>query len=196
MLTFFDTYDLTIEANGIRRLDSYNSFITLLECSTTSGVKVAIGGGGPKGVLKKGLSVQLPQGKTFDYIIFENTTAAQITITVALSTGIVYDNRLVLAGVVPTDNTANKIETPAKIALNAGNSYTATIAADSDRKELIIQNTGANDFWYGDTNVDPANKRGIKVQPNDSHVLTLTAAVTLKSNSVDCDISVAYLSKV
>jgi hypothetical protein len=167
----------------------------MLSNSSVTAVKVAIGGGGPKGELQPGLSVELPQDKHFKYLLFENQIGSQITIEIALSTGRVYDNRFVVSGVIAIDDTANSIETPAKITLVVGNSYTATISAGSTRKELILQNTGTNEFWYGDINVDPVNKRGIRMQAGDIHILTLTGAVTLKSNSLDCEISTAYLKK-
>lgn len=115
MQTFFDTFPITIEANGIYRLNSYNRFICLLESSTATAIPVAIGGGGPKGKLEKGIAVELPAGDKFSHILFQNPVGTSITLKVALSPGRIYDNRLVISSEVDVDDTSNDIETPAPI---------------------------------------------------------------------------------
>jgi len=104
MRSFFDTYDLIIPANGIKLLTSYNSFVTLLENDQTADVLIRIGTGGATAKLKKGLSVELPQDETYDRLLFRNPTGVPMAITVALSCGRVYDNRLMLSGATIFDS--------------------------------------------------------------------------------------------
>lgn len=100
MKNYFDNHDLTIAAGKSSTIYGYNNFITLLECSESGGVRVGIGQHAT-GKLLKGLSVELPQGESFDYLTFYNDTANTMTLTVMLSIGRVYDNRLVLTGTDP-----------------------------------------------------------------------------------------------
>jgi len=86
-------------------------------------------------------------------------------------------------------NVANAAQTvygsfsaPTAIVLNVGNGY-----ADSEGQDLtrlggfIVQNTGLNDVWVGDANVDPGNKVGLLLVPGASVALPTTDDVFFKS---------------
>lgn len=191
---FFEPYTRVIPAGGMINLPFMGRFITLLENDLSIDPQVGIDQA-YKGSLPKGLSVELPSGEVFKYIQIHNPSGSTMTITLALSVGRIYDNRLVISGEVDVDFTPTAIETPAAITLNAGNSYEQTIAADTDRKAMFLQNNGSNAFWAGDSNVDPTANRGTKVEPDEIYICEVTAAVTLKSNSLDCTISPTYLTR-
>lgn len=53
------------------------------------------------------------------------------------------------------------------------------IASNANRKELILENVGANPLRLGDSNV--SNTRGIKIDPNSSIILTTTASMYAQS---------------
>lgn len=199
MQTFFDSYVFTIPANSSYRLNSYNSFITLLSNSGISPVIVGIGGHA-RARLLTGLSVELPPDERFSYIEFENITAAPITIEVALSSGRIYDSRLVLSGVVNVTDTANQIETPAALAVPNADANPPTnavnLAADADNKEVIVQNNGSFDVWFGDSDVNPAANKGTKLEPGDIFILTLTSAIYFVGNGGASTISINKLQKV
>jgi len=74
-----------------------------------------------------------------------------------------------------------------------------SIAADPTRKELIIQNNGSNDVWFGDNNVDVSTKRGTKLVTADIAILSVTAEVFVMSDGAGVAgnvISGNYLDKV
>lgn len=58
-----------------------------------------------------------------------------------------------------------------------------SIVADSTQKELIVQNNGSVDVWFGDTNVDVSSERGTKIKSEDVYILDLTAAVYFVSDA-------------
>lgn len=59
-----------------------------------------------------------------------------------------------------------------------------SIAANSDRKELIINNLDlSNTIWLGDANIDPANYRGIPVYAQSSFIITNTAQIYIAADS-------------
>jgi len=193
--SFLQTYEYTIAAGKIVRVWAYNKMLTILENSASNDIDVSVGGQ-PFTTFKKGLAYELPDGH--DNIMIKNTAAVATTIEFCLSLGRVYDNRLIIAdSELVVDNTSDAFDTPVALALNSGNSYKNSIAENTSRKELLIQNTGSNDFWFGnsDAAVDPATKRGIKVKPDLTYILTSTAAVYFESNSLDCTISIAEFTK-
>ena len=55
------------------------------------------------------------------------------------------------------------------------------LASNANRKEVILQNIGANPLRIGDSNV--SNTRGIQISPNSSFILTSTASVYAYSAS-------------
>jgi len=53
-----------------------------------------------------------------------------------------------------------------------------SVAANSNRKELIIHNHDASyKVYYGDANIDPANYRGIPIAQESAHILANTAQI-------------------
>ena len=57
------------------------------------------------------------------------------------------------------------------------------IPADTTQREVILQNNGSVDVWFGDTNVAVSTERGTKVQSGDVYILDLTAAVYFVSDT-------------
>lgn len=53
----------------------------------------------------------------------------------------------------------------AKIDVESASAISHTVT--SGKKGVILQNTGDKLCWYGGSTVDPANKRGNKLFPND-----------------------------
>jgi len=110
MKSFFDTYDIIIPANGTRGIASYNRFVTLLENDQNADVLVRIGTGGARAKLKKGLSVELPEGEMFNGLHFRNPTGVPMALTVALSSGRVYDNRFNVSGSTVFDSILGELQ--------------------------------------------------------------------------------------
>ena len=184
---------LTLTAGQRKRVHGIGSFFMLISNTGDKKIKVSIDDSSlsefPVGYEYQ----EREKDSFFSHVDFLNPSASSATIEYILSTGLVRSSP---AGEVNVKDIANSIETPVAITLNAGNSYTQTIAADADQKGIEIQNTGANECWYGDTDIAPATKRGIKFDVGADKVLPITCALVLKSADVDCTISYMRLKKV
>lgn len=58
-----------------------------------------------------------------------------------------------------------------------------SIVADTTRKELIAQNNGTFDVWFGSALIDAATKRGTNLAPNDVATISTTAQIYFMSDS-------------
>ena len=83
-------------------------------------------------------------------------------------------NRVVISGDLSVTDISDGISTPAKVDVATGSAQ-SLIAANTNRKEIIVQNTGVYELWVGDANIDPPTNRGIKIVANDSITLATTA---------------------
>lgn len=185
--------ELTLAAGQRKRVDEVASFFMLVSNTGDKKIKISIDDD-PLSECPVGYEYQEKEKDSFyAHIDFMNSSASPATIEYIMSTGLVRSSP---AGQITIRDIANSIETPVALLLNVGNSYTQTISADADQKGLEIQNTGANDCWYGDTNVDPATKRGIKLDVGADKILPITCSLVLKSADVDCTISYMRLKEV
>ncbi|OHB60886.1 MAG: hypothetical protein A2167_05455 [Planctomycetes bacterium RBG_13_46_10] len=160
--SFFEPMTLTIPAGSLRQVPFQANFVTLLENNLSTNPQVGIGQA-YRGTLKKGISVELPEGEHFTYIQIYNPAASDMTIEIAFSIGRIIDNRLVLEGTIDVNDTAASLVSPVPITLNAGNSYSGSIPANVDRKSLLISvvTPGNDNVAFGDENVDVGTGRGL-----------------------------------
>jgi hypothetical protein len=192
---FIQHYSYSIAPGAIQDVHAWNRFLTILDNTAANNIDVSLGDQ-PFTTFKKGIAYEIPEG--VDVIRIKNTAGTTTTIEFYLSEEKVHDNRVSITDDLNVIDVANSIETPVAITLNAGNSYKETLAADADQKGVEIQNTGANDCWYGkqDADVDPATSRGIKLEVGADKILPINCALFFESNSVDCTISIMRLKKV
>jgi len=184
---------LTLSAGERKRVNEVASYFMVVSNTGDKKIRVSIDDE-PLSDFPVGYEYREPKEESFySHIDFMNPSASPATVVYVMSTGIVRSSP---AGEITTRDIANSIETPAAVLLNVGNSYTQTIAADADQKGIEIQNTGANECWYGDADVDPATKRGVKLEVGADKVLPITCALVLESADVDCVISYMRLKKV
>lgn len=148
MKDFFEPFQLNIPAGKSQVISGFNSFITILECSEANGVLVGLGNVA-RGRLFKGLSVELPKGESFEFLTFYNDTASTITGLVILSSGVVYDNRLVLTGNDPLSVIQGELQgdlTPENWGneKDVGVAAAVAIAANTNRKAFSLQAKESN----------------------------------------------------
>lgn len=194
MKSIYRHFTRTIADGVTINVNVYGRFITLLSNTSSTDILVSIDNDQYER-LPQGISVELSEKEFFTELFFRNDSGASVTIKFCVSAGKIYDNRVVISGDLSVTDISDGISTPAVIDLNAGNSYTATIAVNANRKEVIIQNCGSYDIWAGDANVDPSNDRGIKIIANDNITIACTALITLKSNSQTTKASIMELTK-
>ena len=187
---------LTLAAGERKRVSELASFFMLVSNTGTSRIQISIDDDPLSDFPTGDVFRELP-GEFFKHIDFRNPNAGSVTIEYVMSSGIVQPG-VSLSGDINVTDIADTIETPAALLLNAGNSYKGTITADATQKALEIQNTGAYDCWYGkqDTDVDPAAKRGIKLEVGADKILPINCDLYFKSATVVCTISYMRLKKV
>lgn len=194
----FSLRSLTLAAGQRKRVHGIASFFVLVSNTGTKDVHIAIEND-KLSQCPKGYTYQERKDDTFfSHIDFYNPNVGSVIVEYVLSDGLVRSTPDLTADSMPVVDIADTIEAPVAIVLNAGNSYKATIAADSTQKGLEIQNNGDNDCWYGkdDASVDPATKRGIKLEVGADKIVPITCALFFESASVDCTISYMRLQKV
>ncbi len=170
----------TIAAGETAKINAWGNYVTLLSNSGSNNIFISIGGQ-PMQEMPFGLSVALPHDARFKYLEFYNSAGVSVTIEFTVSAGLVSDNRSVINSTLVVDPSSDGLATPAAITVNTAAPGAATIAADSTRREVIIQNNGANPIWAGDANVDGANNRGILIPIGQAIVLSTQAAIYLRS---------------
>ena len=74
-----------------------------------------------------------------------------------------------------------------------------SVAADSDRKELVVHNHNAtHQVYWGDTNIDPDNNRGIPIPTDCAYIVPNTAEIFLAAEGgagvAGCIVSFANLT--
>lgn len=166
-----DNRTITIVAGGFQDVFIYGRVLTIFEATATA-INIALDGE-PISAWREGQGIELGEDVWFKQIRFENTGGAASTIQYAVSNHRIVDNRAVVSGELEVDAAGNSVVTPAGIAVS---DVAAAIAANTSRREIVLQNNGANDIWIGDANVDAATSRGIKLQPGDVLILA-TASV-------------------
>lgn len=174
----YQYFKRTIATGEIHDINAYGRFITLLSNNGSSNVKVNIAGQGFQ-ELPAGISVELPETNTFNLLQFQNTSGISVVVEFSLSNGRIYDNRTNIVNRLLTSDTGQIFDSPAALAVDdTGN---IKIAADPDTLQVLIQNNdAANAFWIGDTNVDPATNRGVKLEIGDSVVINSRADIVCR----------------
>ena len=176
-----------IPAGGYRPIYAYANFITILENSASNEINIGIGDMTPV-PLRAGLQYELPQGDNFSKLMIYNQSAAETTVSLILSNGRVRDNRLTLAGEIPVRLVSDVIESP--LMLTIGPVIAVALAPVAGQREVFLQNSGGYDIWFGDANVSPASRRGIKLTPDQQMILSSAATIYFKTDGGSSMLSV------
>lgn len=168
---------LTLIAGESRDVNIYGGYLRVLSNSSATNPKVSIAQG-PEQDIKAGIGVKLKDASAFGKVTFRNPSVAAMTLTIATGDGDIDDSSLVISGDVPTYSVFNGVESPAAVTVtDAGQA----LAADTAVRERWLQNNGGSDIWIGDSNVDPANKRGYKIVVGAGLCIAGNCAFTVKT---------------
>ncbi len=195
MKTIYQDYQVILQAGEYRAFQCHGRYLTFLDNSLSTDMMVSFDGQSEQPV-PKGISIELPETENFVTLGLRNPAGSAATIRFSISNGKVEDNRNVISGTVSVENISNTITTPAMGTATTSAPGSPAIAAAGGNRIYIIQNHGPNDLWFGDSNVDGANKRGTKILPNDAYELATAAAVYFRSTVGNTEYSVNVLSKV
>lgn len=152
-------YRQTLTPGQILTINSYARFITIMSNDVDVNPQFSINGD-PFEELPSGLSVELPDKDNFEYLQIRNVHPTDtMTLEFSLSSGRIFDNRLIISGSTFTDILAQLKgdATPE----NWGNDITVGIAAvlilasNPNRKSALVQSDVANGgiiyVGYGNT---------------------------------------------
>lgn len=193
--SYYRYFDITIAAGEIYQLNVFGRFMSILYNSSTTDPLVAINGQ-PEEKIPAGLSIKLSDEEySFKKIEIRNSSGSSMSLKLAFSSGEVYDNRFAVTSTLDVNTATDTISTPAALTIPTTAPGAASIAASTSRREVVIQNNGANPLWIGDANVDGANNRGIKVAAGDSIVLNTSAAIYMRATGASTTVSYMTLSK-
>jgi hypothetical protein len=139
---------------------------------------------------RTGLTIEAPDGESIKIIRFKNNGGSTGTVELALSKGKIADNRFTTTSAVEV-RSGDSISTPASgTAVSLG---TATIAANTARNAVLIQNHSTTEYlWVGDSNVgNDAAPRGFAIAPKGILTLAISAALFLRRGG-SSDVTYTY----
>lgn len=171
-------YTITLAGDEIRPFDYNFNFFRFLTLSGADAANLSFrfgDSGADSDVIGAGVGYELPY--VTNRITFKNKSASPITFTFIIAIGRIYDDRLSVSGVITTtEATPTIIDSQADQSI-PNTTATQFLAANSSRKEAIIQNPIANlaSFRIGDSGVSATN--GILLPPGGTLVLNTTAAL-------------------
>lgn len=187
---------ITLAANTGREVNIVGNFLRVLATSGSVDIFVQIGDG-RETQIPAGLGVDLPEGEKFSKVRFRNSEGSQVVVQYAIGNGKILDDRTTFTGTVNTlEAVSNTLATPAAISVPTTAPGAAQVAAASTTREVWVQNNGSFDLWVGDSNVDGANNRGVKIIPGGLAVFVTSAALYMRANGGTTTASVSQFSKV
>jgi len=199
MRMVYRRFQKVLNNNDVATVDVNGRFLTILDNTSATDLEFAIGDEVFQAI-PKGISVELPTNPDgtdnfFGQIQIRNTTGAAATITIAVSSGHIYDNRIVIssATVLLVNSTGGTLTTPVKYTTGTGAPGAPAVAAAASTREVWIYNGGGDTVWMGDANVDGSSVRGIPIAPGQTAIIDTAAAIYLRSVVAACDCGIAVL---
>lgn len=152
----YQEWNVTIPANGVKRIDYVTDNFFLYEVSAHNALQVNFGGAVNQTFFTDGIGYRLTQ--PVPYLTLKNTSNQPLTIKFAAGVGDIFDNRLVVSGTVYTQPAQYSNFAIANETITSGK---ATIAAGGGKN--IIQNNGSNVMYIGGSGTD-----GLKLEVGGS----------------------------
>lgn len=164
MKLIYQEFERTIAAGDYAEILLPFEYFAVLESSIVNrNLQVEFIGDGYQAItpIRKGIGISLPDLAKKKVRIW-NKSSASGSVTIAISDGIIRDNRLTFTNAIPvTGGTAHETFNPSTVNTVPNN----ILVPRESRVEVILQNnsTGGQDVWFGDSNVDATLGVGIKV---------------------------------
>jgi len=155
-----------LAAGQIVDVNIFAAHLYIKEISSTPALQISVDGS-KFGKVFEGTHFDF-SGNSFGQVKFRNYSAATISFTALFCSQNIIDSSIVLTGSLAVKDVANSLVTTDVI--NVGT--LAARAADTTRREIIIQNNGTAAVWIGDSSV--AVGRGYKLDADKSVVLATT----------------------
>ncbi len=180
----------TVPASSIFSLTVTGRGVNVFENSLTTSPLVSVDGDSEEEVLA-GTGFELPPDEVpFSELKFRNTSASPMALLIGVTKGTIKDNRFAVTSVIRVKTVATTVESPAALTVPTTAPGAPTIAAASTVYEVVVQNNGANPIWYGDINVDPATKRGHKIEAGGTRILAINGDLYFRAETGSSTLSV------
>lgn len=194
MLPAYSVYTLTLSANERRPLDVGGTFFRLFYNSSTTDVLIEVDDNSAQAI-SQGRWFEVALGDKFNRLVFTNQTGATITIRFGISLGgRIGDDSLTISGTLLVNAVPNTLTTSA--AVSVGTSAAVALAADSNTREVVIQNVGTVDVWIGDSSVNPSTNKGTKLVPDAMIILSISADIYARVSSGTGTLTINKMTKV
>ena len=166
------TFKFTIPAGASERIATRADFVRCM--ASTGAFTLRINGATRLEDFGVGLSYSATPDDEITQIVIENTSGAEIEVSLYVGRGAVQDARLSLVTGAAITQKAAASWSHASITVAAATTEICA-AADSARTEIIITNVGVEAVWIRSTATTGSG--GVRLAPEAAIVLTLSAAV-------------------
>ncbi len=166
------TGQFTVLAGQMLEIGATGDFVRCLESTATFEISL---NSGSRLYFSSGIEYKTSGTDEFTSIQIFNVGGSPLTVTLGWGYGELNDNRLTATAALNIA-TPTGLQTTADQTVNS-NSSGLIVAANNDRKEVIISNLADNGgkMRIGDSNV--SSTRGVELSPGQSITLTTTAAI-------------------
>lgn len=194
MLPIYSVYTLTLSPNERRPYDVSGTFFRLFYNSSATDILVEVDDNSQQPI-SQGRWFESINGEKFNRLAFTNQTGATITIRFGISVGgRIGDDSLTISSTLAVNGVPNTLTTPAAVSVST--SASVALAADSDTREVVIQNVGTVDVWIGDSSVNPSTNRGTKLVPDAMIILSVSADIYARVSSGTGTLTINKMTKV
>jgi len=175
-----DFISLSLLTNTIKEIAIDHNVLYLVSNDLSTDLKISFDNGAKYTSWKENFKISGLQSNSdgeIKTIFLKNDSTSTMSIEFYAINGDIDDRTLNTLTTINATFAGDEINTPAQISVTTAQT---SIPANSDRKELIIQNNGSFDLWFGDS--DTAINRGIKVGSAKTFVLNSQAKTYLISD--------------
>ena len=186
LLNPYKQFAFVVPDGGLYTVDYNFNYFRILSISNPVGVTTRFGSSGtPTDIVGAGLGFELPN--IVKSVQFDNKSGGDITVIVALAIGRIDDDRFTITGAlsVATPSTFEAVDDATLGAATAD----LILAANANRKEVILSNDTGADIRIGDSTVSAT--KGYKMLSGATMIISTSAAIYGYSVGGG-DISISY----
>lgn len=154
-------FNFAVAAGAIYNLRYDHQIIEILENNLPNDITVCFGGSGGFTELQTGIAYKYPEENIVPYVQFKNNGATTAQLKVALASGQIIDNRLVLSGTINVQSNQTDTLYTYPDVFTSESTYLLTLTSGANNvttfknngyKKILIQNTSNNDIRIHNSN--------------------------------------------
>jgi len=174
--TYYQDHNIVIGIGDIAKVNVAGRYLVILDNSSSTDPQIQIGEDQSFQSIPAGISIALPTEDDFTVLQVKNVSGVSQTIRMATAFGKIFDSRFVASATIDVKNASNLVTTLTDIGVTA--TATSFISADSNVREIIVQNLGANNIYLGGSTLNcNSTLQGTKIQAGDILILSVDGAM-------------------